>query len=429
MGRNNRQRRADKRRKRERTRGSAPRDPFDLIDAADVAELMAFEAAEAAEHDEAELLEEALRQLGGLGAIGWRALTGSLVAGLRAAWEGGWQPADVFRAAHKRLGAAEAELVAEMIALEGGHGPGVGSGMPEAWAAQLRDLARTVRDDEARWGGPGCLRLGVRLLGLLIHLPVMPNLMPPPSQWGRMGPRRAAAAAGVDERVLERVRALLAKAESTSFTEEAEALTVKAQELMARFSIDQAMLSVGMEGEEPCGRRIGVEDPYAQGKASLLASIAAANRCQAAWSEAYGFSTVVGFPGDIDIVEMVFVSLLLQATRAMTSAGAVRDSSGRSRTRSFRQSFMFSFARRIGERLDAATRAATSAAGEVHGDQLLPVLAGRASAVDDAFEALFPHLTSSAARVSNLAGWAAGRAAADLARLGPEQQLLPGIAV
>jgi hypothetical protein len=90
---------------------------------------------------------------------------------------------------------------------------------------------------------------------------------------------------------------------------------------------------------------------------------------------------------------------------------------------------MFSFSQRIGERLEGATKTATDEASSVHGSRLLPVLAGRTAAVDDAFETLFPDLVATSARISNLAGWAAGRVAADLAHLGPDQQLLPGVAV
>jgi hypothetical protein len=233
----------------------------------------------------------------------------------------------------------------------------------------------------------------------------------------------------VDGRVLEKVRGLLAKAESTEFEEEADALTAKAQEFMARYAIDQAMLAGEANAEGPSGRRVGVGDPYAQGKASLLAAIARANRCRTVWMGGYGFSTVFGFPNDVDIVEVLYMSLLVQATRAMTASGTVRDSAGRSRTRSFRQSFMLSFAGRIGERLAAATQTATAEASDVHGSRLLPVLAGRTAAVDEAFDVMFPQVVATSTRMSNAAGWAAGRAAADLAHLGPDQQLPPGVAV
>ena len=53
--------------------------------------------------------------------------------------------------------------------------------------------------------------------------------------------------------MLDKVRALLAKAESTEFPEEAGALTSRAQQLMARYSIDHALLAAqtGSRGEKP----------------------------------------------------------------------------------------------------------------------------------------------------------------------------------
>jgi hypothetical protein len=429
MGKNNRQRRAEKRRHRSRGQGPRADHRTGFLGSRDIAEILVFDAAESAAHGESERLDGVLRRLGELGGLAGVAMTSSLVAGLRAAWEGGWQPADVARAAAKRLGAVHAEVAAEMITLEARTGSGSRVGMPEAWAAQLRDLERSLRSDEQRWWGPGALRIGAGLLGLLVHLPVLPHLLPSPSEWGRLPQSRQRPLSGVDGRVLDKVRALLAKAESTEFEEEADTLTAKAQELMARYAIDQAMVADEASGEAPGGRRIGVEDPYAQGKANLLAAIASANRCRVVWMEGYGFATVVGYPNDVDIVEVLYMSLLVQATRTMTASGAVRDSAGRSRTRSFRQSFLLSFARRIGERLEAATQVAQTEASDVHGGRLLPVLAGRTAAVDDAFDAMFPDLVSVSARISNLAGWAAGRAAADLAHLGSDQQRLPGVAV
>ena len=90
--------------------------------------------------------------------------------------------------------------------------------------------------------------------------------------------------------VLDKVRALLAKAESTTFDAEAEAFTAKAQELMARHRIDRAMFEARehrRRPEEPVSRRFGVGDPYADAKAMLLANVADANGC-CAWVEQVG---------------------------------------------------------------------------------------------------------------------------------------------
>src|SRR5207244_6249382 len=177
------------------------------------------------------------------------------------------------------------------------------------------------------------------------------------------------------------------KAESTSFAEEAEAYTAKAQELMARHSIDYALLSVGAGvRDEPVGRRIGVDNPYEAPKVLLLDAVAGANRCRAIWSSSFGFVTVLGFAADMNAVELLFTSLLVQATAAMMQAGSRRDAHGRSSTRSFRQSFLTAFAQRIGERLVTATKQATEQArrdlaGHPGADRLLAVLGSGESAV------------------------------------------------
>src|SRR4030095_11125300 len=115
--------------------------------------------------------------------------------------------------------------------------------------------------------------------------------------------------------------ALLAKAESTTYPDEAEALTAKAQQLMTRHAIDAA----AVEGERGCGarvspRRAGIDDPYARARVTLLSEVARANRCRAVWSRGFGFATVFGDEGDIDAVEVLYTSLLGQATRAMVVA-------------------------------------------------------------------------------------------------------------
>src|SRR3546814_127112 len=70
---------------------------------------------------------------------------------------------------------------------------------------------------------------------------------------------------------LRRVQAMLAKAESTQFPAEAEALLAKAQELMSRHAIDEAMLqSAGRAASDAVTTTVVVTTaPYAGAKASL----------------------------------------------------------------------------------------------------------------------------------------------------------------
>ena len=226
--------------------------------------------------------------------------------------------------------------------------------------------------------------------------------------------------------MLGRIRALLAKAESTEFPDEAEALSARAQELMARHSIDQALVDAGSgQRDEPEGCRLPVDNPYEAPKALLVDVVATANRCRAVWHRKLGFSTVYGFAADLGAVELLYTSLLVQATTAMVHAGARRDAYGRSRTRSFRSSFLAAYAQRIGERLRAtADEVTTQAAAEPAGRDLLPVLAARHQAVDRAVDAMFPELEErKVAGGRDYEGWISGRAAADLASLRPRSPI------
>lgn len=332
-------------------------------------------------------------------------------------------------ARHERDLERYGELLAVLAARSPGPAAEVGGIVAEV-AGELRlrnwEAAELMRQLERREGvlhsrylarvlagspptGPGDLAVAIEALAVLATLPPLPPLRT--SSPGRARP-------GHDPRMLEKVRALLAKAESTTYPEEAEALSAKAQELMARHSIDDAVVAAGEGGQDPPGGlRLPVDDPYAKAKSVLLSVVAAANRCRAVWSEGLGFSTVIGFDGDLQAVEVLYTSLLVQATSAMVAAGRHVDRSGRSRTRSFRQAFLLAYATRIGHRLRAAEAAVQAAAAEAYGAALLPVLADREAAVDAARDAAFPGAVHRSVSVSNAAGWAAGSAAADLASL------------
>lgn len=453
MGKNNRQRRADKKR-----RGRAgPVNGRPRVDEGGwrgdltaFAEGLVWSAADAAADGDVWDVDANVRTLVELprhaatgGTLAGWTLSGCLEKALRAVWGGGWQPRDVVRATSKRLGREHADLVVTAIASEARASAGPGTAVPETWRAQLGEIGAVVWWDAGsrnyldhwaerqRLDPSVTIRRGVEILGMLARLPVLPCLIPPPAQWGRAtGPRMTPAGSGrVDDRVLAKVRALLAKAESTTFDDEADALTAKAQELMTRHSIDHAMVHRADPGSVPSGSRVVIDDPYADAKANLLAVVAAANRCRTVWLDTYGFCTLFGFPIDVEIVDVLFTSLLVQATRAITAAGSVRSSDGRSRTRSFRQSFLVAFAHRVGQRLRDATDTAATRAEEVHGGDLLPVLAGRRAAVDDAVARTFPHLVKQRLAATNYEGWVAGQIAADMAVLGPEQHLLPGVTV
>ena len=79
------------------------------------------------------------------------------------------------------------------------------------------------------------------------------------------------------------------------------------------------------------------------------------------------------------------------------------------------------YAARIGQRLREASAATVSEAVRAHGEGLLPVLRSREVAVEDQLAEAFPHLRRMRVTASDPAGYAAGHAAAERARLGGEE--------
>lgn len=226
--------------------------------------------------------------------------------------------------------------------------------------------------------------------------------------------------------MLETIRGLLAKAESTEFAAEAEAFTAKAQELMATHSIEMAMIEgrgSRIGGVEPGSIRIKIDRPYVEPKVHLLAAGADANHCQVIFSRIEEEAVVFGFDHDLASVELLYTSLLIQATRTMTARGSQTDWSGRNRTRSFRRSFLMGFADRIGWRLREATAMSESQAEATFGSDLLPVLSDREERVAAAVRTAFPQLGKMRTSSSNLSGWFAGEEAADRADLGDRPPL------
>jgi Protein of unknown function (DUF2786) len=352
----------------------------------------------------------------------------ALLDAVTAAWERGWQPADVAHLVRRDVSQRGARLVTALIAAEARRSSAVRRA-PAEWIEQLRDLGALAegapevvpawhraegRPPEESWRTVLLVAFRLRSLGRT------EQLLPPPSRWDDEPGRSAAPPAPDDARLLRRIRGLLAKAESTEFPEEAEALTAKAQELMTRHAVDVATLEgdAAVAGKGVVGtRRVHLADPYIRAKVQLLGAVADANGVRLVWYQALGIATLVGMAVDLDAVELLFTSLLLQVAQALGVAESHAGSG--SGARAFRRAFLLGYAHRIGERLTTAREQATAEAAAERGADLLPVLRTRQVAVDDAFADLFPRVRASRSRSSmDAGGWYAGRAAAERADVG-----------
>jgi hypothetical protein len=368
--------------------------------------------------DEAELIAELA---GGCGQPGGRQLVADrlrrfVTSQATAVLARGWTLDEACRVVRRKATASAADLLAAAVgAASAAAGP---TGRPGEQRI-LDDAVQRPRDlDPGSAGFAADVAAAVAAIGVLAHLPRLADLGG--DRGAGDGASRAPGASG-DDPVLARVRALLAKAESTEFAEEADAFMAKAQELMTRHSLDRALLE-----QDPAtapvvvAHRIWLDDPYVQAKSLLVSVVAESSRCRAVAQAELGVVTVVGHPDDCEIVELLVTSLLVQATRhiaALARGGVAARAPVGARSPSFRRSFLVAFASRIGTRLEQASRAATQDAAAELGAALLPVLARREDAVDDAVGKLFPGTVRSSLAATNQAGWVAGRAAADLADL------------
>jgi hypothetical protein len=343
-----------------------------------------------------------------------RRLDSLLQSDIAGVLDSGWVPDEISRIVRRRAGATAAFIMAGPLAEVALRPPRDGG--PVSASARARSVRKL---DPASSSWKADLSGAIAAFSVLEHLPVLPDL-------GSFGSRTRKVRSDEEERVFTRIRGLLSKAESSDFAEEADAFMAKAQELMTRYCIDRTMVDADTGGDGPPrveARRVWLEDPYLQAKALLLANVASANRSRAVIDPELGYSTLVGHPEDLEATDLLFTSLLVQATQRITALGNDPTFGRRSRKPSYRRSFFVAYAGRIGSRLREANDAATIVADEALGNRLLPVLARREEQLDAAVGTLFGELGELNFSLTDVAGWVAGKAAADMAELAVHEKL------
>lgn len=225
--------------------------------------------------------------------------------------------------------------------------------------------------------------------------------------------------------MLAKVRKLLAKAEDPAATEaEAETYTAKAAALVAAYGIDAALLAAGDPGADPVeDRRIPLDAPYAADKADLLGTVAMRLRCQVVRIRSRGPDGsgwtlhVFGHRSDLERAEVLFTSLLLQASTRMLSTPVPTWDHPAAFRRSWLAGFTAAVSRRLAE-VEAAAAATAEERASAGGSSTALVLADRAVEVRDAAGSAYPHARTGRSRLLSGGGAGQGFAAGQRADLG-----------
>ncbi|MFI8940077.1 DUF2786 domain-containing protein [Streptomyces syringium] len=214
------------------------------------------------------------------------------------------------------------------------------------------------------------------------------------------------AGSGLPTGLLERVKALLRKAEDPAATaEESRTYLGKAAELMAKHGIEQAMLDDLSEPGRPVDRIMDLVPPYAGEGRRLLSRIAYEMRCRSVYPGGKNNRHRVhlfGFVPDLQAVEVLFASLRLQMLDGADRADRLHRPLGED-ARAYKRSWMLGFIREVSARIAVAQRAAKAEAeqqGGSHGEgaggrSVALVLADRSTVVEARLSAHYPKLIKS----------------------------------
>lgn len=228
------------------------------------------------------------------------------------------------------------------------------------------------------------------------------------------------------EDTLRRIRALLAQAEHPNTgIFEAEAFTARATTLMAKYGVDRTMLLASDPTANAVGDRIiRIPGPYAMGKLMLLSCISDALGVRSVRRAAPGNGQqemhLFGLASDLERVDMLYTSLLLQSNRFMKADQEANwyqhAASPKAWTRDWQEGFAVKVQQRLKDAEALARREApATAAGGV---STALVFVRRDELVAEAVSAKYPSLrrNSSSRRVGS--GYGTGQRAGARADLG-----------
>ena len=222
------------------------------------------------------------------------------------------------------------------------------------------------------------------------------------------------------DKYLERVRKLLAKAEAEGCTtEEAQSLTAKAAELMAKYGIDRALLAATQpHTDKATSKIVWLYPPWVRVHMHLYCAIAAALRCQCVILPGAGRNVkihIFGYDSDIERTEILFTSLMLQMAHALVRAD---EPTFCDNIKAWRRSWMLGYIAAAVAKVKAAEQHATAEAQPTStGKSAELVLADRSLVIRQNLAAEYPH-TRTARTTYTGSGYAGGYAKGQQANIG-----------
>lgn len=165
------------------------------------------------------------------------------------------------------------------------------------------------------------------------------------------------------ERKLRQIQTLLNLASDERTPEgERETAMNRAMALMAAHGVSEMMINSrrAASTDEIIRHQIPMTDPYSFEKMSLAHEIASALNCRTTYQHAgrtVTSITLFGYRSDIERVELLYTSLLLQAVNGVKNERPPYWCTA-AETRSYRKNWLMGFASRVGQRLYAKEREA-----------------------------------------------------------------------
>ncbi|MFD0373607.1 DUF2786 domain-containing protein [Streptomyces sp. NPDC127114] len=227
---------------------------------------------------------------------------------------------------------------------------------------------------------------------------------------------------------LATIRALLAKAEDPATPEaEAELARTRAMEMVAKYGVDEALLSDGQPSRDGItDKNFDLPNPWSMSRVRLMYHVAEAVGCKSILMGQQGNGTrrvhVVGYESDVQRAEILYTSLHLQMLNGLNRQAVPY---GVRSPKAWRNSWQVGFITRVTERLAAieeAARAAASGETSATGRSGELVLAARGSMVRAAFQEAHPRVRKQSSSFSG-SGYGDGVAAGNRADIGGSRRI------